>query len=98
MENYLHPDAVAASLSVNLEYADFDDVPGMVAEAVHIAGGGHGQWDVLDEDKKRKKVSRVKRRLNSEAASAMTPELLTAVDPQGDVRGWLNNMRRLYES
>lgn len=98
MENYLHPDAVAASLGVNLEYADFHDVPGMVAEAVHIAGGGQGQWNVLDEDKKRKKVSRVKRRLNSEAASAMTPELLTAVDPQGDVRGWLNNMRRLYQS
>lgn len=98
MENYLHPDAVATSLGVRLAYTDFDDVPGIVAEAVHIAGGGQGQWNALDEAKKRKKVSRAKRRLNTEAASAMTPELLTAVDPQGDVRGWLNSIRRLYES
>jgi len=98
IENYLHPDAVTASLGVNLLYTDFDDVSSMVAEAVHIAGGGQGQWAALDEEKKRKKVSRAKRRLNSEAASAMTPALLTAVDPQGDVRGWFSSIRELYES
>jgi putative ATP-dependent endonuclease of the OLD family len=98
MENYLHPDAIAASLGINLVYTDFDDVPNIVAEAVHIAGGGQEQWGTLDEEKKRKKVSRVKRRLNSEATLAMTPALLTAVDPRGDVRGWFNSIRGLYDS
>jgi putative ATP-dependent endonuclease of the OLD family len=97
MENYLHCDAIAASLGVNLTYEDFDDVPDMVAKAIHNAGG-QTPWDTLDEDKKKKKVSRAKRRLNSEAASVMSPELLTAVDPLGDVRGWLSEIRRLYES
>jgi hypothetical protein len=98
MENYLHHDAVAASLGVNLSYGDFDDVPDIVAAAIHCAGGGQDPWNVLDEEKKRKKVSRAKRRLNTEAAAAMTPALLTAIDPQNDVRGWLTEIRRLYES
>jgi hypothetical protein len=98
MENYLHRDAIAASLGVNLAYADFDDVPDMVAESIHAAGGGQDPWNVLDEEKKRKKISRAKRRLNTEAVAAMTPALLTASDPQNDVRGWLTEIRRLYES
>jgi len=98
MENYLHPDAVDASLGLRLAFTDFDDVPNIVAEAVHIAGGGQGQWNTLDTEKKRKKMSSAKRRLNSIAALAMTPALLTAVDPQDDVRGWFNSMRVLYES
>ncbi len=98
IENYLHRDAIAASLGVNIAYTDFDDVPDMVAEAIHTAGGGQDPWNVLDEEKKRKKVSRAKRRLNTEAVAAMTPALLTAIDAQNDVRGWLTEIRRLYES
>lgn len=98
MENYLHPDAVAASLQVKLVYTDFDDVPDMVAEAIHIAGGGQDAWNVLSEEKKRKKISRAKRRLNTEAVAAMTPAQLTEIDPQNEVRGWLNEIRRLFES
>jgi hypothetical protein len=98
MENYLHRDAINAALGVNITYTDFDDVPDMVAEATHIAGGGLHPWNTLDEEKKRKKVSRAKRRLNTEAASAMTPALLTASDPQGGVRAWLQEIRRLYDS
>jgi autotransporter adhesin len=98
MENYLHPDAIHASLGIRVTFGDFDDVPDIVAEQTHIAGGGVGAWNNLDKDKKRKKISKVKRRLNNEAASAMTPALLTDSDLAGDVRGWLAEIRRLYES
>jgi putative ATP-dependent endonuclease of the OLD family len=98
MENYIHRDAVSAALGVNLAFGDFDDVPDLVAEAIHIAGGGQAAWNVLDADKKRKKVSRAKRRLNIEAVAVMTAVLLTGIDPQDDVRGWLAEIRRLYES
>lgn len=98
MENYIHRDAVSAALGVNLAFGDFDDVPDRVAEAIHIAGCGQAAWNDLDADKKRKKVSRAKRRLNMEAVAAMTPALLTAIDPQDEVRGWLAEIRRLYES
>ncbi len=98
MENYLHPDAINSAIGVNVTYTDFDDVPDIVAQNIHDIGGGCDPWNNLEEEKKRKKVSRTKRRLNSEAASAMTPTLLTAVDPQGDVRGWLQEIRRLYDS
>ncbi len=98
MENYIHRDAVSASIGVNPAFGDFDDVPDLVAEAIHNAGGGQAAWNILDTDTKRKKVSRAKRRLNNEAVAAMTPALLTAIDPQDDVRGWLAEIRRLYES
>jgi putative ATP-dependent endonuclease of OLD family len=98
MENYLHRDAINAALGVNTEFTDFQDVPDMVAEAVYVAGGGLYSWKALEGEKKKKKISRAKRRLNTEAASAMTPALLTASDPQGDVRSWLQEIGRLYNS
>ena len=97
MENYIHRDAISAALGVALTFGDFDDVPDMVAEALHANGDGKTPWSALDKEKKHKKLSNVKRRLNTEAVEAMTPELLTDIDPQNDVRGWLAEMCRLYK-
>jgi hypothetical protein len=97
MENYIHPTAIQLALGVVVNFGDFDDVPDLIAQQVHTAGGGIDPWNAIDAEKKRKKVSRAKRRLNTEAVAAMTPALLTASDPQNDVRGWLSEMRRLYE-
>lgn len=98
IENYLHPDAIHASLGLTVAFGNFDDVPEIVAEQIHIAGGGVGAWNTLDEEKMRMKISRAKRRLNNEAVAAMTPDLLTVSDPAGDVRSWLAEIRRLYNS
>jgi len=95
LENYLHKSVIVAQYP---DYAgtgdDFEDVPMLFAEAVHRASGSQDKWeDVLkDPEKLRKKVSSAKKRLCFEFANKMTPELLTEVDPNGEVRGWLREV------
>ena len=95
LDNYIHKDLIVAEYP---NYAgagvDFEDVPTLFAQAVHEGSSSEYTWaDVLtDPEKLGKKVSSAKKRLNSDFASKMTAELLTAVDPNGDVRGWLREV------
>ncbi len=95
LENYIHKDLI---LSQYPKYEGngegFEDMPKLFAKAVHEASSSEHTWvDVLtDPEKLGKKVSNAKKRLNSDFASNMTAELLTGVDPNGDVRGWLRKV------
>lgn len=93
MENYIHADAIHAAFGHRIVVDDWCDVPDLVAEQVHIAGGGVVPWAQLDEDKKGKKVARAKRRLNRDAMGHMTLALLEAMDGRGEVVGWLRAAR-----
>lgn len=95
LENYIH------SKLINVEYdnyegtgADFDDVPVLLAKAVHKASATESSWDdvVLDPRKMSGKVSKAKKRLCSEFALKMTPDLLAEVDPDNELRGWLGKI------
>jgi putative ATP-dependent endonuclease of the OLD family len=97
MENYIHPNVIQSIMGVTITPADFADVPELVAQQLHVASGSTVSWSVLDDKKKRKKISSVKRRLNTEVVSAMTPALLAVSDPQSEIKHWLNEIRRLYE-
>ena len=44
---------------------------------------------ISDPEKLGRKVSNAKRRLSSEFAAKITPELLTRIDAKNEVRGWL---------
>jgi hypothetical protein len=99
MENYLHRDAICeAYQDVNIAvtftapFGDFDDVPSLVAEAVHAAGGGN-PWAALDDKKCASKVSHAKRRLNSGAIAKMTRARLAETDPADELIGWLNHIK-----
>lgn len=95
LENYIHRDVITA---VYPNYAgtgdDFEDVPTLFARAAHEASASEQTWDDVqtDPEKLRKKISNAKKRLCSEFAAKMTPDLLTAVDPNGEVRGWLTDV------
>jgi len=52
----------------------------------------------LTDDVRGKKISRVKKNLNSVAASLMTKELLDEVDPNGEVLSWFREMKQLIEA
>lgn len=96
LENYLHPNAITAARPVvQLTFGDYDDLPALVANAVHSASESQTAWDDLEEEKKRKKICQAKAWLNTDAVSAMTPELLDQADPAGDIRGWLNEIKNL---
>lgn len=95
LENYIHKDLIKAEYP---SYAgsgdDFEDVPALFAQAAHEASGSPQPWGqvLVDKDKLNRKVSNAKKRLCSECAKRMTPELLTAVDPDGEVRSWLKEV------
>jgi len=98
MENYIHTAAIQSALAVNIVFGNFDDVPELVAQELHRTTGGPTPWNSLDEKKRRQKVSQAKRRLNSQATRAMTPALLTQLDTLDEVRTWLREISRLYNS
>ena len=99
MENYLHPDTIMAiEPDISVTFGDFDNVPALVAQAVHNNSDSDKKWDELSNEKKGKKISRVKQRLNTEAVKAMTPALLDEQDPDGDVKGWLLKISSLLDT
>ena len=101
LESYLHHDAICEAYAQNQititfpgPFADFDDVPSMVAQAVHGANGGD-PWGSLDDEKRRKKESKAKRLLNSGAVSQMTVARLAQTDPDNEIRGWLATITQM---
>lgn len=93
VENLLHFEAIQESLNVNLgAITAFDDVPTRVAEAIHVASGSPNAWATLDAEKRSKKSSNAKRRLNREAVDRMTAQRLTVSDVNNEVRSWLRTI------
>jgi len=99
MENYLHNDAISeAPHHIHIVVEDHNSVPELVAEAVHNGALGAGVvWIMLDDAKKKEKMSRAKRWLNDDAASRMTIERLAERDPQGDIENWLRRVGELCD-
>ena len=94
LESYMHHEAIVEAYAANgldIEvagpFAPFDDVPLIVAQAVHMASGD-GAWGELSEEKRRRKESRAKAILNNAAVSRMTADRLAQTDPDRDIRGW----------
>ena len=93
LENYLHPDAIKViEPSFPDVIADFDDVPLMLAEALHRANPTAPPWDSVDPKKKKEKASKGKRHLNTEAADIMTVTMLSVSDPAHEIEGWLRSI------
>lgn len=102
IENYLHNDAIkeayakhGIALQLAAQFADFDDVPRMVAETVHEASGSETAWAELDDKKRAKKIANVKSMLSDVASRNMTKARLDQVDPNGDVVAWFDTMKHL---
>jgi hypothetical protein len=96
MENYLHPDVIKEEYGFEISFSDMDDVPELVARTQYEQASEQ-PWDSLSDEKKKKKVSRAKARLNYEAASKTTYEQLCEMDPDRDVEGWLQAVSVLLD-
>lgn len=92
IENYLHPQAIRAALNIEVEFGDMDDVPALVAEQVHAASESTKPWVEVDDHDKKQKISKVKKKLNNEAAKMMTLELLDSQDPEREILGWFADL------
>ena len=77
-----------------------EDVPKLFAQAVHEASESNVAWECVKSDAEalKKKVSRAKKRLNSEFVEKMTPDLLKEIDPKDEVIGWLKEMGKVLHS
>ena len=89
----MHPEAIrAVRPDVSVAFGDFDDVPLLVAKAVHEISESPNRWDDVTEKKREEKVRRAKHWLNTITVEAMTPALLDERDPEGTVRSWLQQI------
>lgn len=101
LENYLHPTAILEhyhsnniQITLPTSFADFDDVPELVAERVHLAGGG-AAWETIKSEIKSKKVGQAKSQLNLACVARMTAARLDHIDRRGEVSGWLTDMQQM---
>lgn len=95
LENYIHPDLIKNKYENYKGTGDeFENVPVLCAQAIHEASESTVPWAeiIADREKLGKKVSNGKRRLNSEFAAKMTPDLLTNIDTKNEVRNWLKEI------
>lgn len=99
MESYLHPEAILETYRANQielalpdRFGDFDDVPLIVAQAVHQATA-QTPWPAGEEEKCRKKESAAKAQLNGAAIGRMTRARLAETDPADEILGWFEHIR-----
>lgn len=104
LESYLHRDAICEAYAQNqiviafpAPFADFDDVPTIVAQAVHTVNGGI-PWAELGDEQRRKKESRAKKILNDAAVARMNLDRLAQTDPNDEVRSWLASIAQMMST
>ena len=104
MENYIHPDAIAEAYQANgievtlpATFEDFDDVPQIVAQALHAASSP-SPWNELSEEKQKRKVSKAKKVINGEAARRMSVVRLKECGGFDEVLTWLHTIEDLVNS
>lgn len=93
LENYLHPSVIQSiAPAFPGTIADFDDVPMLLAEALHTADPVATAWATVPDEKKKEKASRAKRRLNQECVSSMTPALFAISDANNELTAFLKDI------
>jgi len=94
MENYIHYESINEEFGIALPgaFRDFDNVPTLVARAIHDGSESTTVWDDLTDKKQSKKESNAKKRLNRGAINNMTPDRLNDTDPDNEVRGWIRQI------
>ena len=94
MENYIPLSLLRARYQ---DYAgtgnDFDDVPALVAQAIHKNSESSVEWEALSDDDKKKKESSAKKALNKVVASLINTDVLfEECDPRREIRGWFSDI------
>jgi len=93
LENYLHNAAIQDEyrdyVDFTITFTDIDSVPELLAARVHELSGAQKPWADLEPDKKAKKISQAKKRLNDGAAKKMTLDMLIERDPGSFIEKWL---------
>lgn len=95
LENYLHPQAVAAAGGGKLAFGDDDSVSMLLARHRFEQTSPSLLWDGLARRSQRRLSAHAKRWLNRVAVEQMTAELLAERDSEGELLGRLQNIQEL---
>ena len=90
IESYLHPDAIEASFRGRVTCSDDGSIVDAIADALLKRTCPELDADQLSRRGRRRLKLQIKRKLNHDVVSNMTPALLDESDPRGEVRSWLN--------
>ena len=96
LENYIHYATINEEYDLSLpsNYLEFDDVPAKVAELVHQRSESTTAWSDLSIENRKKKESKVKKRLNRSAVDRMDLSLLREIDPRDEILSWLEEISK----
>ncbi|MEK6259908.1 MAG: ATP-dependent endonuclease [Planctomycetota bacterium] len=97
LENYLHPLTLVRAGGSSLEFGDNDSVASCVARQSFQSLSAANDWNQLPRRARARFANRAKRWLNTVAVEHLTPELLAARDPHGELVGWLRTIAGLLE-
>lgn len=89
LENYLESSAIREACGIQVQVTDEDNVSESVARCAYQAQPRDIPWDQLPLRARKRLRNKAKRWLNARAVEHMTPERLSARDPDGEVRSWL---------
>ena len=98
LENFLTKEAIEEAYAQNgtvvviPEIDDEMDVPNVVAKALYETSDDKN-WDELEESKQKRKKSRVKKLLNSQAVEKMTIDRINQRNGFAEIELWLNTIR-----
>ena len=95
LENYLHPKAIYAASGIAIRFEGFDAVADHVARQVYHTKPVDTPWQSLPSRTHKRLAHRAKRWINTRAVEQMTPALLAASDPNGEVISWLRTIGML---
>ncbi len=95
LENYLHPQAIAAGGGGTVEFGDQDPVALLLAQHWFEQVPATVPWQLLPRRTHRRLAARAKRWLNTRAIEQMDLSLLAECDPEGEVLGWLRAIDEL---
>jgi hypothetical protein len=98
LENYLHADAILAADGPQVAIGDDDCVPVLVARHKFEALHKNVSWNTLTRRAQKRLANLAKGWLNTRAVDCMTPQLLRASDPFGDILAWLAMIDILADS
>ncbi|MBI1311630.1 ATP-dependent endonuclease [bacterium] len=98
IENYVHSEAIAAALGVQLAVDDGSDMSLELARTLHQADGHEPAWCELHRRDRKRLCHRAKRKLNSFVVSEMTGGLLQERDRINEVIGWLTTIGQMLKT
>jgi hypothetical protein len=96
LENYLHPFAIMEACGIDLTFDDDTDVANLLALKM-MERSGESSWHEQPYKRQKRLHDKAKKLLNVKAVQAMTLALLAERDPEGEVIGWMQAIRRMLQ-